>query len=74
MNDELLGKDISIEDIKECSGQTSQEDITQIIQWVNEIKVESTRELALAELSKKRDSFSDMALYIWYSTGTVSSL
>ena len=73
MNDEL-NKDISIEEIKESFNHTSQEDITQIIQWVNDIKYENTRELALAELSKKRESFTDLALYIWYSTGTVSSL
>jgi hypothetical protein len=55
-------------------GQTSQEDITLIINWVNEIKLETTREFALAELSKKRDTFSDMALYIWYSPGIVTCL
>jgi hypothetical protein len=73
MNDEL-NKDMSIEEIKESFNHTSQEDITQIIQWVNDIKYETTREHALAELSKKRESFTDLALYIWYSTGTVSSL
>ncbi len=52
----------------------SQEDITLIIQWVNDIKDESKRETALAELSKKRENFADLALYLWYSTGTVASL
>ena len=52
----------------------SKEDEQQIIKWVNEIKDESTREAALGELSRKRESFQDLALYIWYSTGTVSAL
>ena len=52
----------------------NKEDEQKIIQWVNEIKDESTREAALGELSRKRESFSDLALYIWYSTGTVSAL
>ena len=52
----------------------SKEDEQNIIQWVNEIKDESKREAALGELSKIREHFSDLALYIWYSTGTVSAL
>ena len=45
-----------------------------IIQMVNEIKDENTREAALDELSHKRESLPDLALYIWYSTGTVATL
>jgi CCR4-NOT transcription complex subunit 9 len=41
---------------------------------VDQIKDESTREKALEELSHKRESLSDLALYIWYSTGTVATL
>ena len=51
-----------------------EEEIKQIIKWVEQIKDESTREKALEELSHKRESLSDLALYIWYSTGTVSIL
>ena len=50
------------------------EDVSRIIEWVNQIKDEKTRENALGELSRKRESFNDLALYIWYSTGTVSIL
>ena len=50
------------------------EDVPRIIEWVNQIKDERTRENALGELSRKRESFNDLALYIWYSTGTVSTL
>ena len=51
-----------------------EEEIKQIILWVEQIKDESTREKALEELSHKRESLSDLAIYIWYSTGTVSIL
>ena len=50
------------------------EDVSRIIEWVNQIKDGKTRENALGELSRKRESFNDLALYIWYSTGTVSIL
>ena len=49
-------------------------EIQKVIDLINEIKNDNTREHALSELSKKRESFKDLALYIWYSTGTVSSL
>ena len=50
------------------------DDEASIIQMVNEIKDENTREAALDELSHKRESLPDLALYIWYSTGTVATL
>lgn len=59
---------------KQSQPTDSKEDEENIIQWVNEIKDESKREVALGELSRKRECFSDLALYIWYSTGTVSAL
>ena len=51
-----------------------EEEVNQIIKWVDQIKDENTREKALEELSHKRESLSDLALYIWYSTGTVATL
>ena len=51
-----------------------EEERKQIIEWVDQIKDENTREKALEELSHKRESLSDLALYIWYSTGTVATL
>ena len=45
-----------------------------IIEWINQIKDKNVSEKALKELTKKRESFSDLALYLWYSTSTVSSL
>lgn len=59
---------------KNAQTKESKEDEKKIIEWVSQIKDESTREAALGELSKKRESFTDLALYIWYSTGTVSAL
>ena len=54
--------------------QEKDEEIKQIIEWVDQIKNENTREKALEELSHKRESLTDLALYIWYSTGTVATL
>ena len=51
-----------------------EEEMKQIIERVDQIKDENTREKALEELSHKRESLSDLALYIWYSTGTVATL
>jgi CCR4-NOT transcription complex subunit 9 len=62
------------DNINTSTTQTSHEDICLIINWVNDLKNETTRETALVELSKKRDTFSDMALYIWYSPGIVTCL
>lgn len=52
----------------------SRDDEENIIRWVDHLKDESTREAALSELSRKRETFADLAIYIWYSTGTVSAL
>ncbi len=67
-------KDIITQDPKEMNMSSNQEEVNKIIQWVNQIKDEATREQALAELSRKRESFQDLALYIWYSPGVVSGL
>ena len=73
-------KNIEIPSTQEKPDQTQEkenekeEEMKQIIEWVDQIKDESTREKALEELSHKRESLSDLALYIWYSTGTVATL
>ena len=63
-----------IPNIQEKTEKDKDEEVKQIIKWVDQIKDESTREKALEELSHKRESLSDLALYIWYSTGTVATL
>ena len=60
--------------VPEKTEKDKEEEVKQIIKWVDQIKDESTREKALEELSHKRESLSDLALYIWYSTGTVATL
>jgi len=59
---------------KEKPKKASEAEVEQIIKWVDQIKDEKTRERALEELSHKRESLTDLALYIWYSTGTVAIL
>ena len=59
---------------QEITDKEKEDEVKQIVKWVDQIKDESTREKALEELSHKRESLSDLALYIWYSTGTVATL
>ena len=63
-----------IEEAKSQKLKSPDTEIQKIIDLINEIKKETKRDHALSELSKKRETFKDLALYIWYSTGTVSSL
>lgn len=72
--DESNFKDTSQEENKEIKSQCNKDDLFKIIDWINALRDESKREDALAELSKKRESFSDLAIYIWYSSGIVSCL
>ena len=62
------------QEITQDKEKSKEEEIYQIINWVDQIKDESTREKALEELFHKRESLNDLALYIWYSTGTVATL
>jgi hypothetical protein len=50
------------------------EDINKIIEWVSNLKNPELRVNALVELSKQRDSFSDLAIYLWFSPGIISAL
>ena len=52
----------------------SQPEIHSIQQLVVDLTSHQTRENALLELSKKRETFPDLAIYLWYSFGTVASL
>ena len=63
-----------VQNPQEKTEKDKDEEVNQIVKWVDQIKDESTREKALEELSHKRESLSDLALYIWYSTGTVATL
>ncbi len=67
-------KDINPDYVKEPTYTNNSEEVSKIIEWVNGIRDEVTREASLAELSRKRESFADLALYIWYTSGIVSCL
>ena len=43
-----------------------------IIKWINEIKNENTRIKAIINLSKYSDNNNKLALYLWYSRGTMA--
>jgi CCR4-NOT transcription complex subunit 9 len=43
-----------------------------IIKWINEIKNENTRIKAIINLSKYSDNNNELALYLWYSRGTMA--
>ena len=45
-----------------------------IYQWINELSSPETRENALLELSKKRESVPDLAPMLWHSCGTIAAL
>lgn len=46
----------------------------QVYQWINELSNPETRESALLELSKKRESVPDLAPMLWHSFGTIAAL
>lgn len=47
---------------------------SQVFQWINELSNPDTRETALMELSKKRESVPDLAPMLWHSFGTIVAL
>lgn len=49
-------------------------DTHQVFQWINELANPETRETALMELSKKRESVPDLAPMLWHSFGTIVAL
>lgn len=65
-------------EMTECnSSRDSREsvvDTNKIIEWISGLKDVSMRKECLAQLSKKREAFDDLALYLWYTPGIVSVL
>lgn len=45
-----------------------------VFQWINELSNPDTRETALMELSKKRETVQDLAPMLWHSFGTIVAL
>jgi hypothetical protein len=62
------------ESILKTGNKTSSEEISKIITWVLQLKDPKLRESSLLELSKMREVFSDLAIYLWYSPGIVATL
>jgi CCR4-NOT transcription complex subunit 9 len=44
------------------------------VQWILDLRNMETRETALLELSKKRESLPELSIWLWYSYGTMASL
>ena len=65
-----------IDDIpnNQLNSSNKSEEITKIVEWVSNLKNPESRVNSLVELSKQRDSFSDLAIYLWYSPGVISAL
>ncbi|KAJ6636809.1 CCR4-NOT transcription complex subunit 9 [Pseudolycoriella hygida] len=53
---------------------SSAEQMESVYQWINELSHPDTRETALLELSKKRESVPDLAPMLWHSFGTIGAL
>jgi hypothetical protein len=53
---------------------TTGEDLTKIIEWVYQLKDANLRVNSLIQLSKKREGFPDLAIYLWYTPGVISAL
>ena len=48
--------------------------VEQICQWIQDLGDHEKRENALLEISKRRESVEDLAVWLWYSYGTVRFL
>jgi len=44
------------------------------VQYIDNLKYHDKRDMALAELSKRREHFPELAPYIWHSVGTIAAL
>lgn len=63
-----------ISSFKAVTTALAQVDREKIYQWINELSSPETRENALLELSKKRESVPDLAPMLWHSCGTIAAL
>ena len=55
-------------------GKNELNDEETIIKWINEIKNDNTRENAIENLSKNCENINNLAIYLWYSRGTIAAL
>jgi CCR4-NOT transcription complex subunit 9 len=45
-----------------------------IAEWITDLLSSNTREVALMELSRKREKVTDLAVFLWHSFGSVAVL
>lgn len=69
----IITKDILSQE-GELETISSGEDLTKIIEWVYLLKDTNMRVNSLIQLSKKREGFPDLAIYLWYTPGVISIL
>ena len=53
-------------------GDGSLKSLKEVFTYINQLSNPETRENALLELSKKRESVADLALMLWNSFGTIA--
>ena len=54
--------------------ETNDKEFEKVIEYIANLKYPEKREEALQELSKKRESFPKLAVYLWHSVGTLAIL
>lgn len=54
--------------------QNSQEELRLITQYIKNLRDPAKREEALNLLSRKRETFNDLPVLLWYSVGTITIL
>lgn len=54
------------------SGDTSVKTLHEVFNNINQLSNPETRENALLELSKKRESVADLAPMLWHTCGTIA--
>lgn len=54
--------------------QNMQEELRHITQYIKNLRDPSKREEALNMLSRKRETFQDLPVLLWYSVGTITIL
>ena len=72
----------AIQDIEEITEENTSEsfalnedpDKALIVKLIEDIKIKEEMDKALYELSKHRENLKDLAVYIYYSTGTMAIL
>lgn len=59
---------------QEAPESTNTDEVVKIVDWVHQLKDSNLRVNALIELSRKREAFTDLAIYLWYTPGVISAL